>query len=80
MFPTTIRRVILIPDLDGVRLLSVTKHEFLQRVPLPIEDVFKIGSLRAGSMLYEAYKVWLTIAHKFLFSNVSLSGRKVDAT
>jgi len=49
-------RVILIPELDGVRLLSVTKHEFLQRVPLPIEDVFKIGSLRAGSMLYEAYK------------------------
>lgn len=49
-------RVVLVPELDGVRLLSSSNHEFLQRVPPPIEDVFKIGSMRAGSMLYEAYK------------------------
>ena len=53
-------RMILIPELDGVRLLSPANQEFLQRVPQPIEDVFKIGSMRAGSMLYEAYKVRLS--------------------
>jgi len=49
-------RIVLIPELDGVRLLSASRHELLQRVPDPIEYVFKIGSLKAGSMLYEAYK------------------------
>jgi len=46
--------VALVPEMDGVRIVGSTKHEFLQKVPTVVEDVFKIGSMSPGAMLYEA--------------------------
>uniref|UniRef100_A0A1J3HQF2 Protein VACUOLELESS1 n=1 Tax=Noccaea caerulescens TaxID=107243 RepID=A0A1J3HQF2_NOCCA len=46
--------VILIPECDGVRILSNTSLEFLQRVPDSTESIFKIGSTSPAALLYDA--------------------------
>ncbi|KAL9590998.1 MAG: hypothetical protein Q9203_000194 [Teloschistes exilis] len=44
----------LIPDLDGVRLITNDACEFLQKVPDCTEDVFKLGSNSPASVLLDA--------------------------
>ncbi|XP_064643681.1 vacuolar protein sorting-associated protein 16 homolog [Lineus longissimus] len=44
----------LVPEMDGLRIVSNTSHEMLQKVPSVIEDIFKIGSMTPGAMLFEA--------------------------
>lgn len=46
--------VVLIPECDGVRILSNTYMEFLQRVPDSTVSIFKIGSTSPAAMLYDA--------------------------
>ncbi|KAF9430792.1 hypothetical protein BGZ94_003842 [Podila epigama] len=46
--------IFLIPEVDGVRIISSEKCEFLQKVPAVTEDIFKIGSTAPGAMLYDA--------------------------
>ncbi|XP_051136624.1 protein VACUOLELESS1 [Andrographis paniculata] len=46
--------IILIPECDGVRILSNTSMEFLHRVPDSTESIFKIGSTLPASLLYDA--------------------------
>lgn len=46
----------LVPEIDGVRILSQSTHEFLHEVPTACEEVFKIASMAPGALLLEAYK------------------------
>ncbi|XP_062009057.1 protein VACUOLELESS1 [Rosa rugosa] len=46
--------VILIPECDGVRILSNSSMEFLQRVPDSTESIFKIGSTSPAALLFDA--------------------------
>ncbi|XP_062105731.1 protein VACUOLELESS1 [Humulus lupulus] len=46
--------IILIPECDGVRILSNSNMEFLQRVPDSTESIFKIGSTSPAALLYDA--------------------------
>ncbi|XP_043916624.1 vacuolar protein sorting-associated protein 16 homolog [Protopterus annectens] len=46
----------LVPEIDGVRILSQSSHEFLHEVPTACEEVFKIASMAPGALLLEAYK------------------------
>eukprot|EP00257_Ricinus_communis_P020163 XP_015579335.1 protein VACUOLELESS1 isoform X1 [Ricinus communis] len=46
--------LILIPECDGVRILSNTSMEFLQRVPDSTESIFNIGSTSPASLLFDA--------------------------
>lgn len=46
--------IILIPECDGVRILSNTSMEFLQRVPESTESIFRIGSTQPAALLYDA--------------------------
>ncbi|XP_022100529.1 vacuolar protein sorting-associated protein 16 homolog [Acanthaster planci] len=46
----------LIPEVDGVRIVDTFTHELLQRVPVVVEEIFKIGSMAPGAMLFEASK------------------------
>ncbi|KAG0454964.1 hypothetical protein HPP92_024256 [Vanilla planifolia] len=46
--------VILIPECDGVRILSNSSVEFLQRVPDSSVSIFQIGSTRPAALLYDA--------------------------
>jgi len=48
--------VAIVPELDGVRVISALRHDFFQRVPNSVEAIFKIGSMQPGSNLYEAFK------------------------
>eukprot|EP00057_Strongylocentrotus_purpuratus_P030253 XP_781126.3 PREDICTED: vacuolar protein sorting-associated protein 16 homolog [Strongylocentrotus purpuratus] len=45
---------VLIPENDSLHILQTHTHELLQRVPGVVEDIFKIGSMAPGAMLYEA--------------------------
>ncbi|KAI9827821.1 MAG: hypothetical protein M1832_004310 [Thelocarpon impressellum] len=47
-------RVHLIPDIDGVRIISNDVCEFLQKVPDVTEEVFKLGSTSPASVLVDA--------------------------
>lgn len=44
----------LVPDIDGVRLLTVDKCELLQKVPDVTEEIFKIGATSPASILLDA--------------------------
>ncbi|XP_065851815.1 protein VACUOLELESS1 [Euphorbia lathyris] len=46
--------LILIPESDGVRILTNTTMEFLQRVPDSTVTIFKIGSTSPASLLFDA--------------------------
>lgn len=46
--------IVLIPECDGVRILSNSTMEFLQRVPDSTVSIFQIGSTEPGSILYDA--------------------------
>ncbi|CAL1533897.1 unnamed protein product [Lymnaea stagnalis] len=46
----------LVQEEDGLRIIGNETHEFLQKVPTMTEDIFKIGSLKPGAILYEASK------------------------
>ena len=46
----------LVPEVDGLRIIGNYTHEFFQRVPSVVEDIFRIGSMAPGAMLYEASK------------------------
>ncbi|KAI8601749.1 Vps16, N-terminal region-domain-containing protein [Dissophora ornata] len=46
--------VFLIPEIDGIRIISSEKCEFLQKVPDVTESIFKIGSTVPAAMLYDA--------------------------
>lgn len=43
-------------QLDGVRILSSTKMEFLQRVPDATSEIFGIGSRAPGALLKDAFE------------------------
>ncbi|PIN25618.1 Vacuolar assembly/sorting protein VPS16 [Handroanthus impetiginosus] len=46
--------IILIPECDGVRILSNTSMEFLHRVPDSTVSIFQIGSTLPSALLYDA--------------------------
>lgn len=46
--------IVMIPECDGVRILSNSSMEFLQRVPDSTVSIFKIGSTSSAALLYDA--------------------------
>ncbi|KAJ3445501.1 vacuolar protein sorting vps16 [Anaeramoeba flamelloides] len=46
--------ICLVPEIDGIRIISNQTCEFLSRVPDVIESIFEIGSDSPGAMLFEA--------------------------
>ncbi|CAL8390734.1 unnamed protein product, partial [Boreogadus saida] len=55
---------VCVGELDGVRLLSPSRHELLQEVPLVCEDIFKIASMGPGALLLEAHKEYQKSSQK----------------
>ncbi|KAI9204231.1 Vps16, N-terminal region-domain-containing protein [Polychytrium aggregatum] len=45
----------VVTEIDGVRILSHDKCEMLMKVPVDLENVFKIGSVAPSAILYDAY-------------------------
>jgi len=48
--------VYLIPEIDGVRIITNETCEFLQKVPETTESIFRIGSTEPGAILFDAYE------------------------
>ena len=48
--------IYLVPELDGIRILSSRLCEYLQKVPDTTEDIFRIASTAPSALLFEAYK------------------------
>jgi hypothetical protein len=44
----------MVEELDGLRIITSDKNEFLQVVPKPLRDVFEIAAFDSSSTLYEA--------------------------
>ncbi|KAM4023866.1 vacuolar protein sorting-associated protein 16 homolog [Anomaloglossus baeobatrachus] len=46
----------IVSELDGVRLISHSAHEFLHEIPKSTEEIFKIASMAPAALLMEAQK------------------------
>ncbi|KAG5894092.1 hypothetical protein JTB14_003948 [Gonioctena quinquepunctata] len=55
---------LLVVEIDGVRILSNTQHEILQKVPEVVQKIFRINSTDPGSFLLEASKQFQKGSHK----------------
>ncbi|XP_076026833.1 vacuolar protein sorting-associated protein 16 homolog [Genypterus blacodes] len=47
---------VCVGELDGVRIISSSRQELLQEVPLVCQDIFKIASMAPGALLLEAHR------------------------
>ncbi len=50
-------QVHVVADIDGVRLITNEACEFLHKVPDPLEEVFKLGSTSAASVLLDSIEL-----------------------
>ncbi|PVV03007.1 hypothetical protein BB560_002524 [Smittium megazygosporum] len=46
----------LVSEVDGVRILNSQVHDFIQKVPDSLIQVFQIGSTSSAALLYDAYE------------------------
>ncbi|KAI8391556.1 Vps16, C-terminal region-domain-containing protein [Radiomyces spectabilis] len=46
--------IYLASEIDGVKIISNDKYEFLQKIPAATEEIFKIGSTSPAAMLFDA--------------------------
>ncbi|KAF7282142.1 vacuolar protein sorting 16 [Rhynchophorus ferrugineus] len=56
--------IYLVPEIDGVRIISTAHHELLQKVPDVVQKIFRINSTEPGSFLLEASKQFQKGSHK----------------
>ncbi|XP_015782165.1 vacuolar protein sorting-associated protein 16 homolog [Tetranychus urticae] len=54
----------LVQEIDGIRVITNDTNEIIQKVPDPLVQVFKIGSLAPGALLMEANKEYERRVHK----------------
>jgi hypothetical protein len=46
----------VVPEMDGVRIITNTESKFLQRVPEDLVNVLQAGSVDPAAMMYDAYQ------------------------
>ncbi|XP_050500351.1 vacuolar protein sorting-associated protein 16 homolog [Diabrotica virgifera virgifera] len=56
--------IFLVPEIDGIRIVSNTQHELLQKVPESVQKIYRINSTEPGSFLLEASKQFQRGSHK----------------
>lgn len=56
--------IILIPEMDSVRVLTNTCHEMIQKVPKCVNHIFAINSQEPSSFLFEAHKKFQERSHQ----------------
>lgn len=53
----------MVAEIDGIRIIGNEIHEFLQKVPDVVKNIFRIGSMEPGAMLLEASKEFHKKSH-----------------
>ncbi|XP_075148026.1 vacuolar protein sorting 16 [Haematobia irritans] len=56
--------IFLVPELDGVRILTNTTHEMIQKLPKCVHNIFAINSQEPSSFLFEAQKKFQEKSHQ----------------
>ncbi|XP_066993327.2 vacuolar protein sorting-associated protein 16 homolog isoform X2 [Anabrus simplex] len=56
--------IYLVPEMDGVRVLSAFTHEMIQKVPVVVQQIFRINSTQPGSYLLEASRQFQKQSHR----------------
>lgn len=51
--------IFLIPEMDGIRILTNSCHEMIQKVPKCVNNIFAINSQEPSSWLFEAHKKYV---------------------
>lgn len=69
--------IFLIPEMDGVRVLTRDCHEIIQKVPKCVYNIFGIGVTEASSFLFEAHKKFCERSHQ-ADEYLSLIMNKID--
>ncbi|CAG0897226.1 unnamed protein product [Cyprideis torosa] len=57
-------QLVLLPEIDGVTLISSDSREFLEKVHSSCVEIFRIGSMAPGAMLMEAGKEFMNRSHR----------------
>uniref|UniRef100_A0A667ZWK3 Vacuolar protein sorting-associated protein 16 homolog n=1 Tax=Myripristis murdjan TaxID=586833 RepID=A0A667ZWK3_9TELE len=58
------RPCVCVGELDGVRVVSSSRQELLQEVPLVCQEIFKIASMAPGALLLEAHREYEKCSQK----------------
>ena len=61
------------PEVDGLRIITNTGHEFLQKVPSANQEIFRIGSMAPGAILLEVCFLYLHINLTFIIYSFEFS-------
>jgi vacuolar protein sorting-associated protein 16 len=64
IYPYDNPAIFLIPEMDGVRVLTKDSHEFIQKVPKCVYNIFGIGVTEASSFLFEAHRKFCERSHQ----------------
>lgn len=56
--------IFLVPEMDGVRILTNTTHEMIQKLPKCVHNIFAINSQEPSSFLFEAQKKFQEKSHQ----------------
>lgn len=56
--------IFLIPEMDGIRVLTSNCHEMIQKVPHSVNNIFAINSQKPACWLFEAHKKFIIKSHK----------------
>ena len=56
--------IYLIPEMDGVRVLTNSYHEFIQKVPKCVSNIFGISISEPSSFLFESHRKFLERSHQ----------------
>lgn len=57
---TTIPGIMCMGEVDGLRIFTTDKHEFLEKVDKSVESIFAIGVFTPASLLKTAYEMFLS--------------------
>ena len=58
-YSTTTPGVFCMGEVDGLRIITTEKHEFLEKVDKSVESIFAIGVFTPASLLKTAYEMYL---------------------
>ena len=64
VYPYSDPAIFLIPEMDGLRVLTKGYHEFLQKVPKCVSNIFAISTSEPSSFLFESHRRFCERSHR----------------
>ncbi|KAL7029066.1 hypothetical protein ACKWTF_006087 [Chironomus riparius] len=64
IYPYNDAAIFLVPEMDGVRVLTNGYHEFIQKVPKSVSNIFGISISEPSSFLFESHRKFVERSHQ----------------